>query len=206
MIAGNGLLVANFCAYIFFALWPTNEDIQHLRRPTLEIIGVDLSETPFFAVRLMPFHWTTLFLAIDSMFTLSTPAMLGMYWAHQINKTLKESSLSTQTKIMQRRMNQLLIMQTACPAFFLHTPALASYLMMYMGITSNNAIVYCSGILWMLYPVSSPLITIGFMKEYRTFFLKKIGLGVVSSSDRVWGTAIQPGVSTVTGSQMYRSC
>lgn len=60
---------------------------------------------------LKPFHWTTLFLAIDSMFTLSTPAMLGMYWAHQINKTLKESSLSTQTKIMQRRMNQLLIMQ-----------------------------------------------------------------------------------------------
>uniref|UniRef100_A0A183F205 G protein-coupled receptor n=1 Tax=Heligmosomoides polygyrus TaxID=6339 RepID=A0A183F205_HELPZ len=76
-----------------------------------------------------------------------------------------------------------IVFQTACPAFFLHTPALASYLMMYMGITSNNAIVYCSGILWMLYPVSSPLITIGFMKEYRTFFLKKIGLGVVSSKN-----------------------
>ncbi|VDP21900.1 unnamed protein product [Heligmosomoides polygyrus] len=123
------------------------------------------------------------------MFTLSTLATLGIYWAGQINKTLKESSISTQTKCMQRRMNQLLMMQTACPLVFLHTPAMISYLLMYTGATSNDFVMYCSGALFMMFPIFSPMITIGFLKEYRSFFLRKIGLQKEASLDTTSGVS-----------------
>lgn len=119
-------------------------------------------------------NWLSLLFVLDSMLTLSLLATAGIYWAREINKTLKTSSLSSQTKAMQRRMNNLLVTQTACPALFLQTPAVAQYLMVFTGTRTNIVLVYCCDILWMLYPIFSPLITIGFLKEYRNFFLKKL--------------------------------
>ncbi|KAK5978463.1 hypothetical protein GCK32_018850, partial [Trichostrongylus colubriformis] len=52
-----------------------------------------------------------LIILIDSMLTLPLIATLGIYWAVQINKFLKESSFSSHTKAMQRRMNNLMIIQ-----------------------------------------------------------------------------------------------
>lgn len=62
-------------------------------------------------------NWLSLLFVLDSMLTLSLLATAGIYWAREINKTLKTSSLSSQTKAMQRRMNNLLVTQVNCSIY-----------------------------------------------------------------------------------------
>ncbi|KAK6733423.1 hypothetical protein RB195_017264 [Necator americanus] len=64
--------------------------------------------------------------------------MAEMYWAIQINKMLKAPSMSRQTRVIQRRVNIVLVLQTACSALFLQLPPLAQYIMMFTGIDSGN--------------------------------------------------------------------
>ncbi|KAK6044720.1 hypothetical protein COOONC_17775 [Cooperia oncophora] len=71
------------------------------------------------------------------MITLSLLAGVCIYWAVQINITLKKSSVSNQAKAMQRRMNNLLVVQTVCPLLLLHTPAMAQYVFMFTGSTTG---------------------------------------------------------------------
>ncbi|KAK6029873.1 hypothetical protein OSTOST_04005 [Ostertagia ostertagi] len=56
-------------------------------------------------------EWSHLTIVIDSMVTLPLIATLCLYWAMEINETLKKSSFSSQTKAMQQRMNNLMMVQ-----------------------------------------------------------------------------------------------
>ncbi|KAK5981709.1 hypothetical protein GCK32_021395 [Trichostrongylus colubriformis] len=115
-----------------------------------------------------------LIIIIDSMLTLPLIATLGIYWAVQINKFLKESSFSSHTKAMQRRMNNLMIIQTACPVLLLHAPAFGQYILVLLGSTSNTAVTYFSQTLWTVFPVFSALVIMAFFREYRDLFLRKV--------------------------------
>lgn len=56
-------------------------------------------------------NWLSLAFIIDATLTVSLLATCGIYWASEINKKLKESTLSIRAKSMQRRMNNLLVIQ-----------------------------------------------------------------------------------------------
>lgn len=43
----NLLVVINFCAYIYFGTWPTDELIDYLAPTVLDQISVDLTHVPF---------------------------------------------------------------------------------------------------------------------------------------------------------------
>ncbi|KAK6012348.1 hypothetical protein OSTOST_22506, partial [Ostertagia ostertagi] len=189
LLGGNALIVLNWVSYLYHVVWPTSELSDYLRVPVLNNIGLDVSEVAFVGLCvelnrgdlrdvLLSRQRTveSLRLIIDTMTMLFLLAIVGIYWAVQINTTLKKSSLSNQAKAMQRRMNYLLVIQTACPVMLLHTPALAQYGMMFGGNTSGTVVVCCTQALWALFPVLCPLITFFFLKEYRSLLFKKIGL------------------------------
>ncbi|XGW11983.1 hypothetical protein V3C99_013004 [Haemonchus contortus] len=111
--AVNVLIVINWCSFLYFAIWPTAKITKHLWSAILEMSGIDLNTTAFVGFCVRPqIEWYLLLIIVDSMLTLPLMATLGIYWALQINSTLKESSFSSQTKVMQRRMNNLMIYQT----------------------------------------------------------------------------------------------
>ncbi|KAK6059521.1 hypothetical protein COOONC_02848 [Cooperia oncophora] len=78
----------------------------------MEISGLDLTTSAFVGFCVKPqLEWSLLTIIIDSMLTLPLMGTLGIVWALQIKKTLQNSSYSSQTKAMQRRMNNLMMIQ-----------------------------------------------------------------------------------------------
>ncbi|KHJ96226.1 hypothetical protein OESDEN_03815 [Oesophagostomum dentatum] len=112
VLTSNGIILAIFGAYLYFGIWPSHQTIAYMREPVLVDLGVDMEITATLGLCLRPeLNWCSLlfFTAVGAiMFGL---ALSGVYWPMQINKTLKVSYLSPQTKIMQRRMNNLLALQ-----------------------------------------------------------------------------------------------
>lgn len=157
---------------------------------------------------------------IGSIFLLSLLSAIGIYWAIQIKNTLEASSLSIQTRTMQRRMNNMLLAQVCCnnifflvqltcrfskyfsdqqivcPSLFLYAPTFLQYLMMLIGSTSDSIMEHCCFILWMMFPIFSPLIIIVFLEEYRSFFCRKFGLKE-SLNDCIKNVVARARVSTI---------
>ncbi|KAK6023981.1 hypothetical protein OSTOST_10218, partial [Ostertagia ostertagi] len=108
----NLLIISNWTAYLYFGLWPSAEIGSYLRAPIRSIIGIDLKTTAFVGFCVKPtLKWSQFIFVIDSVVTLSLLTCAGIYWAIQINITLRKSSLSSHTKAMHRRMNSLLVVQ-----------------------------------------------------------------------------------------------
>ncbi|XGW11963.1 hypothetical protein V3C99_012992 [Haemonchus contortus] len=183
LLAMNLLITFNWACYIYFCLFPYDEVEAYVREPVRNIIGMDLSETAFLGFCVKPtLRWNQLIFIVDSMVTVLLLTNAGIYWSIKINITLRKSSLSVQTKAMHRQMNSLLVMQTVCPILFLHLPSTLQHCMTFFGMTSSLAFIYGTHILWNFFPLFSPLITMIFLKEYRYWFLKKVG---VKSNSRV---------------------
>ncbi|XGW11982.1 hypothetical protein V3C99_013003 [Haemonchus contortus] len=100
----------------------------------------------------------------------ATASMVSSIHYHRLDGNItSDINTSSQTKVMQRRMNNLMIYQTVYPVLLLHT---LLYIVVLLGTTSGTlATTYVCQTLWTAFPVLSALITLVFFKEYRTLFL-----------------------------------
>ncbi|CAJ0608566.1 unnamed protein product [Cylicocyclus nassatus] len=172
----NSTILIIWGAYIYIGLWPNEQLLKQMQTPLLLIIGIDLRTNGAVGICLRPqLAWPNLIVMIISVIIILALTLAGIVCAVQIRRKLRRASLSAQTKKMQHRMNNLLMIQTCCPVVFLQLPAVAQYVMMYSGATTDSTFSNSSTILWMFYPISGPLVTLIFMKEYRDYYLSKLG-------------------------------
>ncbi|RCN40611.1 hypothetical protein ANCCAN_13430 [Ancylostoma caninum] len=172
-------------AMIYFCLWPSdvflrisdevwqNKSLLTARNSYIGISNRDGTDP------------IKLGILIESLVLLISLAQVNPYCAMEIHKCLKINSLSEQTKKLHRQMLKLLSVQTACPTLLMHFPLGSMYLLFFAGFESPTFLTYTIGILMATFPLSVPVTIILFMKEYRRYFLFKLGLGKAMSPSTV---------------------
>ncbi|EYC08364.1 hypothetical protein Y032_0066g3724 [Ancylostoma ceylanicum] len=179
----NLAVVANFLAIIYFELWPNPLSIEQLSDAAMRFTGLNLSESAQLGLSLkfLLQHPINIGMIVELLLLMSVMGGIMVYSALMISSTLKRATLSKNLKKMHRQMFTLLLLQTACPVTFLHTPCFLTYIFLFAGLKTTTTITYILTILLSLFPLASPLIIVGFLNDYRNHTLKKLGLHAKTS-------------------------
>ncbi|EPB77531.1 7TM chemoreceptor [Ancylostoma ceylanicum] len=136
----NLLIIANWMLMIRLCFWPNDAFLRVAgmlwATEELEVVNNSyIGMTSYDGAN--PLLMTLL---IESLILLSTLATINPCCAMRIHRNLKENSLSDHTKKLHRQMLKLLLIQTACPAVFMHAPLGLMYILLLSGVTSPPAL------------------------------------------------------------------
>ncbi|ETN69661.1 hypothetical protein NECAME_15173 [Necator americanus] len=142
------------------------------------LTGYDSSECAQFGVSLSHILLNPLHLGLlaEHLLLISTMAGITIYSAIRIRCTLVKATLSENLRKMHWKMYTLLLLQTASPLLFLHTPCFAGFLFLFTGLKSTTISLNIVTILFSLFPFFNPIFIIGFLCEYRNYTLAKMRL------------------------------
>ncbi|KAL6733574.1 hypothetical protein Aduo_004210 [Ancylostoma duodenale] len=174
----NLSIIVNWLFIVYFDFWPTSLTIAQLSDTVLLLTGLNSSECAQLGLSLKYGLLNPLNLALVVEVLLLMSAMGGImaFSALKISSTLKQATFSKNLRKMHRQLFTLLLLQTACPMTFLHTPCFLCFIFLFTGLKSTTAVSYIISILLALFPLFSPLIIIGFLNDYRNHTLVKLRL------------------------------
>ncbi|KIH43674.1 hypothetical protein ANCDUO_26315 [Ancylostoma duodenale] len=111
----------------------------------------------------------TIFLMGDGLLMMGMFTVVGSYAAFRIRGTLKQHSLSNKTMNMHKRMFHILLLQCACPTLFVYIPLCVCYVFLFTSIPTDRNVTDLIGIVFLLYPLFNPIVTMICVKDYRHF-------------------------------------
>uniref|UniRef100_A0A183F9I0 G_PROTEIN_RECEP_F1_2 domain-containing protein n=1 Tax=Heligmosomoides polygyrus TaxID=6339 RepID=A0A183F9I0_HELPZ len=163
----SALIVTFWLFSIWVVYWPTPSLDEELEDLILANTGLHAPELAFLGVSLKTFTALTFTLFISILLLMSALGTVISWAAYKIHTTLKKAIYSGKLKELHRQMFVLLLLQSACPFCFLHAPCFLVYILFFGGVTSTPFLTSVCSILMASFPLFSPIIIIGFLKDYR---------------------------------------
>ncbi|XGW12282.1 hypothetical protein V3C99_013185 [Haemonchus contortus] len=189
----NFAVVVNWIAMNVYSGWPSKEFVRSIRDIVIEHQQFDISDATFMGVS-MTYDLTTsrFILLVEALVLVLAVGCVGLSFAMYIHIHLAHvKMMSTQTRRSHQQLLMVLLLQTACPIVLLHIPLYTMYGLLFTGATSPHWLGITIGILMALFPLTSPLISLTFIKDYRKFILtlftmncKNVGMSSSSPTTR----------------------
>ncbi|KAK6732497.1 hypothetical protein RB195_016711 [Necator americanus] len=174
MCAVNAFLLLNCGIVMVECFWPNYHFREQLYSEKINIDVNALEEKSFLGFsKEHSFTSLTVVLMIDGLLMMVVFSIAGIYGAFRIRYTLKKTSMSEKTKNMHQKMFRILLVQCVCPILFLYAPICVCLVRLRVSQYDAN-VTDTIGIIFFTYPLLNPIVTISFVKDYRTFVISLV--------------------------------
>ncbi|EYC08382.1 hypothetical protein Y032_0066g3733 [Ancylostoma ceylanicum] len=150
--------------------WPSVHFRQQLYKERISVDATALEQKSFMGFSMEhSVNNLTIFLMIDGLLMMVMFTMIGSYSAFRIRSTLKERSVSDKTINMHKKMFHTLLLQCACPTLLVYIPLCVCYAIVFASVPTDRTVTDMIGIVFLLYPLFNPIVTMLCVKDYRNF-------------------------------------
>ncbi|KAK6009237.1 7TM chemoreceptor [Ostertagia ostertagi] len=171
----NFAIVVNWILMNIFCGWPSIEFVRFVRDSVVKSHNFDVINATFMGISFNHgLTAKTTVLLVEALVLIVVVGCVGLICAVRIHLFLARLTTGIHIRQSHQQLLTLLLLQTACPVFLLHTPLYTMYVLLFTGARSPHGLSIIIGILMALFPLISPLSVLVFVKDYREFIFCKL--------------------------------